>query len=239
MTRRTEIALKCHRTILCTVLTSILVVLGAELSYAQSRSTGLEYTIVFDEPFPPVAHYVDHGVIAKTEIEYWPDTDRVRNLSEVDAGSGVYALFQNPLHDAKFEFISELDRDRHSPDASVLLLPFGITLSEDDERRANGLPPFGFFRVDHGNVSITVAKMPLNRFRVAVLEIRNESGPYEATLHLGSSRSDVAERLGTPNFATTDGSIYIYPAFPSLRQLNIYWINNQIDRIELVAFGGV
>ncbi len=181
----------------------------------------------------------DNDVVAKTKIEYFPETDRVKNITEIEPGVAVARLFDKPFGDLQFRIINSGENGAAYTDVQAAVAQFGIFLTEPQIAAARAANQFDTVKISTNDISIYLLKVSESLFEIWVIELPADGKVFRSSLPLDLSPQELQTTLGEPNFKKKDESVFVYSFFSSLRQLNILWSEGKISRVQYITWNGI
>lgn len=193
-------------------------------------------TIEYGRDIVDVARFNDHDVIAKHKVEYFPETDRIKNLDQLDVTSAVKGLFGKPFLNLNFGIPDPTKSESLEPDINSALRAFGIQLSVDSLERLQRAPDYRPIKVATPEIAVYLMRYSDSAYSRWIVELERPSREFESALPFDLSPRELEDRLGEPNFRKEDGSVFIYCSLISMQQLNVTWTEGRVAKLQYIAW---
>lgn len=181
----------------------------------------------------------DKDVIARQQVEYYSETDRIKNIAEIEPSSVVDQLFAKPFVGFSFGIHSDDKRNVLYESVEAVAAEFGLKLESSDIQVAYNASAYETIKLESQDLSVYLLKLSDSRYDIWVVEIPAKGEHFQSSLPIDSSPEQVERLLGEPNFKKSDGSTFIYNFATSLRQLNLHWNGNVIEKIQYIRWNGI
>ncbi len=174
-------------------------------------------------------HFNDENVIARNKVEYYPETDVIKNIENFDQKESFYDYFRKPFSNIE---LNAYQNNRMK--LKELLAQFNII--GYDLSSLNSVNMYTTIKIPRDGINLYLTNVGSDTYRIFVIEIVNDSDEYKSSLSLNSSQEDIIELLGEPNFYTDDNSNFIFSSLNDLHQLNISFENNKIEKLQYIVW---
>ena len=182
----------------------------------------------------------DSDMRAKVEIIYWPESCSIQNIAEIK-NEKINFIFDRPILNKDIYFASDNCPNAYFDNIVDLLFLFGIGLSSENMEVINNPTSFWGYnitRIVMENLNLYTLGFGGKSAKVFVIEYKNNCTFYDFSLRIGSNRKDIIEKIGNPHFISEERGIDIYSCFITLRQINLFYTNDEVVKVQLISWGG-
>ena len=185
-------------------------------------------------------HQNNSDMRAKIEIIYWPESCSIKNIAEIQ-NERINLIFDRPILNKDIYFASDNCPNAYFDNIVDLLFLFGIGLSSENMEAINNPTSFGGYnitRIAMENLNLYTLGFGGKSAKVFVIEYENNCTFYDFNLRIGTNREDIIEKIGNPHFTSEERGIDIYSCFITLRQINLFYKNDEVVKVQLISWAG-
>jgi hypothetical protein len=179
-----------------------------------------------------ILHFNDENIIASIEVEYFPESDVVKNIEMFKQKDKYYELFNKPFKN------TNLNISHNNPKSANEILKL-FNIGEYDINDLSQVGTYKTIKISLDGINLYLLKVGTDSYAIFFIEVLNDSIEYQSTIALDSSQEDVIQILGEPNFFTKDRNAFIYTSLNELMQINVLFNNNKIEKLQYLFWDGV
>ena len=193
--------------------------------------------IEFDVTKINLAHINDNDMIQNFTAIYRSESDAIQNTKEIEPNKKVIEILDKPFEKSELSIYSEYSENVLYNGINEILNYFGINLSRNKIEKFNSIGEYKNIKIGIENMSIYIYKQD-NKYKLFFIEYDNDLS-FEPKLKIAYNKSDIINLLGNPSAYSDERNIFIYNSNESLRQINIYFDNENVKFVQLISWGGI
>jgi len=187
-----------------------------------------------------IARFNDKDMIQTVNIEYFPESDVIKNINEIEPHQTVIDILDKPFEKLKVGRLSEHAQDAYGSKYKIddVFNLFGVNISPKLINKINLIDSYKEIKIRIEKLNIFLYReYGDDYFKLSVIEY-DDNSKYEPKLLIGYDKEYILELLGTPTVFSDDRNIFVYNSRNSLRQINIYFNDdNNANMVQLIAWG--
>lgn len=195
--------------------------------------------IIYETGDIPIVRRIDEDMISNVNIIYRSESDAILNLDEIEPDQIITDILDKPIRNKNIRILSEYSSNSRFRNIEKILELFEIIVLPSDIEKINNLGYYRSFIIKTSNFRLRVTKEYNQIFRLFIFEYSNNSASYDYLLKVGVDKNYIKENLGLPTSQSSERNIWVYDSFKSLRQINIFFEENIVQKIQLVSWGGI
>ena len=185
-----------------------------------------------------IARSIDSDMRSNVNIIRFPESCRIMNLDEIE-NSKIDVIFNQPILNKNILFPPEFSENPYFDNIVDLLRMFEIDLSEAYIEKFNSSAEWVTTRIEMENINLFTYRTIGQSQKLFIIEYNNNCSFYDFNIKIGTSKNQIIERFGEPTFYSKDREIFIYSSFRTLRQINIFFRNAEVIKVQIISWGGV
>lgn len=183
---------------------------------------------------------IDDDMISNVNVIYKSESDAIINIDEIEPNTIVTDILDKPVVNKNIQILSEYTSNSRFRNIVKLLEQFEIMLFPSDIEKINNIEGYySSFWIQTSDIRLKISKEGRQQFRIFIFEYAHNSDLYDYKLKIGLSDLDIKDFLGQPTSYSPTRNIWVYNSFKTLRQINIFWEDNIINKVQLVSWGGI
>jgi len=179
-----------------------------------------------------ILRFNDNNVKATIAVEYYPESDVVKNIEAFEQKDSYYELFSKPFSNRSINISPENPKS-----ISEIFTQFSI--NGYDMSYFSQVGSYQTVKIPLNGINLYLLKVGSDNYAIFVVEIFKDSSEFISTLPLDSSRESIVELLGEAKFYTEDRNSLIYTSMKELMQINILLKETGIEKIQYVFWDGI
>jgi len=199
---------------------------------------GFPILIEYDVEFPN-AMRLEENMVSNVIFEYAPENRGIINIDDID-NTRIIEVFDRPALNKTIELSSYIgEKGPIFNNITELLLLFEIILPPEDVEIINNTTfsqELNRIKVESLTIYFTRILRSSELQRLFIIEYDSNSDIFDWNIKIGSSRDEITKRFGEPSGYSIDRTIYIFESFSTARQINIIFNNDNVVKVQLIAF---
>jgi hypothetical protein len=203
-----------------------------------SCAQNISYFIEYDIEKIDIIRGIDDNMKPNVNIQYKPETDVILNINEID-NIKIIDVFDRPILNKNIYLPSEYSSNPYFNDITELLNSHDIFLTEKDMEKISNVQTWRNIKIGTNNITLYFYKVHDQFFKLFVIEYENSNYVYDYNIKIGTEREKIIKRFGKPTYSSDNENIYIYSSLKTSRQINLFFDNDKLIKIQLVSWGGI
>jgi len=193
--------------------------------------------IEFDVTEIGLARMNDNDMIQNVTAIYRSESDAIKNKNEIEPNQKVMEVLDKPFEKSDLSIFSEYSKNALYNGINELLNYLGINLSKNKIEEFDSIREYRNIKIKIENLNIYIYKQ-YNKYKLFFVEYNGDLS-FEPKLKITFNKNDIINLLGNPSAYSDDRNIFIYNSNESLRQINIYFDNENVKFVQLISWGGI
>jgi hypothetical protein len=173
----------------------------------------------------------------KDDMAGFNDGDFIKMEIKKDSNKDILeSFFNKPI--LNLDVI--IDDHKYYNSVIEILNLFGMTISENDIKKINELDYYKIVKLYNNDISLHLLCHNYDQLSIKLssIEYTKNSNSYIYKLSIGTSKENILRQLGQPDYISEKRDIFIYYSYVSYKQINIYFENGYVKKIQFIASDG-
>jgi hypothetical protein len=201
-------------------------------------STEESIDIEFDIDWKELPRLNDDDMKKNITIIYRDESSAIENINEIEPNQKVIDILNKPFEKIELSITSEYSNKILFNGINELLNIFEINISQNMVDKFISIELYKNIRIKIENISIYVYRQYNEYFKLFFIEYDNDLS-YEPKIKIEYDKTDIINILGNPSAYSDDRNIFIYISNKTLRQINIFFDNENVKLVQLISWGGI
>jgi len=195
------------------------------------------FKIDFNEDRTKLAKFRDEDMIQNVTIIYRKESDVIENIDKIEPHQMVNEILDKPFENIESNLLlSYYSGNQYFNGIDELLNIFEVSISDELKEKFYSFPLWRSIKISIENLNIYVYRDYDTLFKLSIIEY-DKNYFYKPKLKIGYTKNKIIELLGKPSSYSKERDVFVYESFKTLRQINIFFENDNIKFIQLIAYG--
>ena len=215
----------------------ILLVLALLLCACIIKNNSNSHVVIDIPQTIDIVRFNDDNVVSREPFEFKQESNSAKDIRFFIQNDTFYDFIHKPFYNLSVGLDLSIERKRGMPVFDLLEL-FNIDKRDVGSYDFSKVKKYEIVRIIHDSIAIYLMAIDKELFKIFLIELNSESENYKSRLPLLSNKTDVINMLGSPYFFSKSEDVFIYRD-TNLFQINIYFTNNKISKIQYMVWEGV
>ena len=183
-----------------------------------------------------LARHTDIDMIQNVIPIYLNESRVIENMDEIEPNQTVIEILDKPFESIELSVLSEFSENTLFRIEDLMNI-FDIKLSQNNIEKFESIGDYRYIKITIENITLFVYKQYMG-FKLFIVEYDNDY-IYTPMLKSRIGKTEIINLLGNPSAFSDERNIFIYNSNKSLRQINIYFDDDKVKKIQLISWGGI